>query len=107
MLFRSHTSESLDKLSTYRAARLQSNVAALPGALWVGLVLGGVVTICFSLVLYMESVWFHAALTVLLTVIIATSLWMILMINHPFAGEVSVSTDAFRHAIHVIANLPR
>lgn len=102
-----HTSESLDNLSTHRAARLESNVAALPGALWVGLVLGGVVTICFSLILYMESVWLHAALTVLLTVIIATSLWMILMINHPFAGDVSVSTDAFRHAIYVIENLPR
>jgi hypothetical protein len=28
------------------------------------------------------------------------------MINHPFAGEVHVSTVAFQHAIHVIENMP-
>ncbi|HEX8036497.1 MAG TPA: DUF4239 domain-containing protein [Ktedonobacterales bacterium] len=102
-----HTSESLDNLSAQRAARLQSNVAALPGALWVGLVLGGVVTICFSLILYTENVRFHAALTALLTGLIATSLWMILVINHPFAGDLHVSTDAFQHAIYVIDSVPR
>ncbi|MGZ3602117.1 MAG: bestrophin-like domain [Ktedonobacterales bacterium] len=102
-----HTTESLDTLSAHRATRLQSNVAALPAALWVGLVLGAVVTICFSLVLYMENVRFHAAFTALLTALIATSLWMILVINHPFAGDLRVSPDAFRHAIYVIESLPR
>ena len=43
----------------------------------------------------------------LLAALIATSIWMILMINHPFAGDVHVSTAAFEHAIHVIESLPR
>lgn len=103
----SHTTESLDTLSAARAARLESNVAALPGALWLGLVLGAIVTIGFSLVLTMENVRFHAAFVVLLTVLIATSLWMILMINHPFGGAVQVSDASFRHAIAVIDSLPR
>lgn len=101
-----HTTESLDTLSTARAARLESNAAALPDILWLGLVVGAVVTIGFSLVLTMENVQFHAAFVVLLTVVIATSLWMILMINHPFGGAVQVSDAPFRHAISVIESLP-
>lgn len=54
----------------------------------------------------LTNVQYHAAFTVLLTILIATSLWMILMIYHPFGGEVHVSPDAFRHAIYVINSLP-
>jgi hypothetical protein len=103
----SHTTDSLDDLSTHRAIRLQSNIAALPVVLWFGLVLGEVVTISFCLILHMENVQLHAAMTALLTGLIATSIWMILMINHPFAGDLHVSTAAFQHAIHVIESLPR
>jgi hypothetical protein len=102
-----HTTDSLDNLSTQRAVRLQSNVAALPNVLWYGLLLGAVVTVCFALILHMENVGLHAALTALLAGLIATCIWMILMVNHPFAGDVHVSTAAFEHAIHVIENLPR
>jgi Protein of unknown function (DUF4239) len=103
----SHTTESLDNLNTERAVRLQSNVAALPVVLWFGLVIGAVVTISFCLVLHMENVGLHAIMTAMLTGLIATSIWMILMINHPFAGDIHVSTAAFQHAIHMIESLPR
>ena len=102
-----HTTVSLDNLSAQRAMRLESNGAALPGVLWIGLVLGAGVTICFCLFLHMENIKLHAALTALLTGLIAISLWMIVAINHPFAGSVHVSTDAFLHAIHEIDSLSR
>lgn len=103
----SHTTESLDILSSQRAVRLQSNVAALPDVLWFGLVLGALVTISFCLILHMENVQLHAFMTALLAGLIATSIWMILMINHPFVGTIHISTAAFQHAIHVIESLPR
>ncbi len=102
----SHTTESLDNLSSQRAVRLESNVAALPDVLWYGLVLGAMVTISFCLILHMENVQIHATMTALLTGLIATSIWMIVMINHPFAGDIRVTTAAFQHAIHVIDTLP-
>ena len=102
----SHTTESLDNLSSQRAVRLESNVAALPDVLWFGLVLGAVVPISFCLILHMENVQLHATMTALLTGLIATSIWMIVMINHPFAGDIRVTTAAFQHAIHVIDTLP-
>ena len=102
-----HTTESLDNLSTQRAVRLESNVAALPDVLWYGLLLGAMVTISFGLVLHMDNVKLHAALTAMLAGLIATCIWMIVMVNHPFAGDVHVSTAAFQHAIHVIESLLR
>jgi hypothetical protein len=101
------TTQSLDNLITQRALRLQSNGAALPIALWFGLVLGALVTISFCLLLHMENIQVHALVTALLTGLIATSMWMIVMINHPFAGDLHVTTAAFEHAIHVIESLPR
>jgi hypothetical protein len=97
----------LDNLSTQRALRLQSNTAGLPIALWFGLVIGALVTITFCLILHMENVQLHPFVTALLTGLIATSIWMIVMINHPFSGDLHVSTAAFEHATHVIESLPR
>jgi uncharacterized membrane protein YkvI len=102
-----HTTDSLDNLSALRAIRLQSNVAALPDVLWLGLVLGTVVMICFCLILHMKNVYFHAGMTALLTALLTTCLWLIVLINHPFSGQVRVSADAFQQALYVINSLPR
>ena len=102
-----HTTVSLDNLSAYRAQRLLSNEAGLPNVLWFGLVMGAVITVCFCLVLHMKNVQLHAGVTALLAGLLATSLWMIVVINHPFAGDLHISQDAFRHAIYVIDSLPR
>jgi hypothetical protein len=102
-----HTTDSLDNLSAHRAGRLLSSEAALPNVLWFGLVIGAVITVCFCLVLHMKNVQLHAGVTALLTGVIATSLWMIVLINHPFAGDLHISPGAFRHAIYVIDSLPR
>jgi predicted ABC-type exoprotein transport system permease subunit len=101
-----HTTESLDSLSAQRAIRLHANQTAMPDVLWLALVIGAVVTVCFSLILHMKNVHFHAAMTALLTALLTTCLWLIVLINHPFSGEVSVPTDAFQQALYVINNLP-
>jgi hypothetical protein len=82
-------------------------VAALPEVLWYDLLLGAVVTIFFALILHMENVGLHAAMMAMLAGLIATCIWMIVMVNHPFAGDVHVSTAAFQQAISVIESLPR
>lgn len=102
-----HITESLDTLSERRAVRLQVSMAALPGYLWFAMVFGGVVTVGFCLVLHLENVRLHAGMAALLAGLIATSLWLIVVINRPFAGDLRVSTDAFQHALHVIDSLPR
>lgn len=102
-----HTTQSLDELSAGRVARLLANEATVPDVLWVALVLGGVITICFCLILHMENAQLHAIMTALLAALIATCLWLIVVINHPFSGDLRLSTDALQHALYVIDTLPR
>jgi len=102
-----HTTDSLDNLIERRAERLASNTTAVPGVLWFVLVIGAVITICFCLALHMKNILLHAGATALLTALLAMCLWIIVLINHPFAGEVHVSPSPFLHAIYVIDSLPR
>ncbi len=102
----SNTTIFLTNLSEQRAIRLQSN-ESLSGAFGIVLVVGAVCTIAFCLVLHMEDARLHAGMTVVLTALIASCLWLILEINQPFVGSVSVSPEAFEHALHVLDTLPR
>lgn len=83
------------------------NEANLPAPFWFVLVIGAAITICFCLVLHMENVWLHAGMTALLTGLIAMCIWLIVAINHPLAGDLHISTNAFEYALHVINSLPR
>ncbi len=78
----------------------------LPGPFWVVLVIGAAITICFSLILHMENIRLHAGMTALLAGLIAMCLWLILVINHPLAGDLHISPNAFEYALHVINSLP-
>ncbi len=98
---------SLDELSAGREVRLLTNETAMPIIFWIVLVTGGVITISFCFILQMEDTRIHAGITALLTGIITICLWLILLINHPFAGDFRVTADAFKHAIYVIDSLPK
>jgi hypothetical protein len=45
-------------------------------------------------------------MTALLTALLTSCLWLIVLINHPFSGEVQVPADAFQQALYVINSLP-
>jgi hypothetical protein len=95
----------LSDLSTARTQRILSSQAALPGVFWVVLVGGSLITLIFAFVLYMENAQIHALMVALLAGIMALCLWLILEVNHPFAGAVQVPRDTFEHALDVINSL--
>jgi hypothetical protein len=102
-----YTTTALNELSQQRAARLLANQTSLPGPFWVVLVMGAAITICFCLILRMENVRLHAGMTALLAGLIAMCLWLIVVINHPLAGDLHISPGAFEYALYVINNLPK
>jgi hypothetical protein len=101
----SHAATLLSDLSTARTQRILSSQASLPAIFWVVLVGGGIITLIFAFVLYMENAQVHALMVALLAGIIALCLWLIFEVNHPFAGAVQLPKDAFEHALHVIDTL--
>jgi uncharacterized membrane protein len=73
---------------------------------WLVLIVGAVVTIGGNILLYMEHVQSHAAMVALLTAVITSILWLLLIVEHPFAGGVRVSPESFQYALQVIDALP-
>lgn len=97
---------SLGTLSQDRALRLQS-ATSIPDYFWIVLIGGGMIVIFSGMILEIESVGLHLVLMGLLVSSLAMSLWLIAIINNPYAGGVQVSTNALQYALHVINLLPR
>jgi hypothetical protein len=98
---------ALNNLSEQRANRLLANDTAVPLAFWIVLIVGAMITISFCFVLQMEDMRAHASMTALLVGVIGTCLWIVVLINHPFVGTFSISSDTFEHALYVINSIPK
>ncbi|MBV8822841.1 MAG: hypothetical protein JO123_08625, partial [Ktedonobacteraceae bacterium] len=97
---------SLSTLSQDRLFRLES-ATSIPDYFWLVLLAGGMVVVYLGMILEIENARLHLVLTGLLVSIIAMSLWLIAIINNPFAGDLQVSTDSLQYALHVLSLLPR
>jgi hypothetical protein len=98
---------TLNELSKDRDLRLLHAQASLPNIFWTILVFGAVITIFSGLILHMKNTRLHVVTIALLTATIVLCLWLIIELNRPFTGDLSVSPDPYQHAIYVINSLPR
>lgn len=97
---------SLDDLSNERVLRLMDSKDVLPDVFWFVLLLGGIITIGCCLILHMKNVRLHMTLTLLMVCLLTTSVWLIVVINNPFGGDLRVTPDALEYALHIIDTLP-
>ncbi|HVR39780.1 MAG TPA: DUF4239 domain-containing protein [Thermoanaerobaculia bacterium] len=93
--FYNQSVDELNDLAMARRLRLLSADAALPGVMWHLLIAGAIGTIIFT--------WFYATkyatvqltVTAFLSIIIVYSVMLVSVLQHPFAGEVRVTPEAF------------
>jgi hypothetical protein len=86
----------LNELSDHRRLRLLAAEDKVPGLMWAVLIIGGVITVLFSYFLGVERTRSHALMTAALASMISLTLYLILAIDHPFAGTIRVDPDAFQ-----------
>ncbi len=94
--------ESMRQLNEVGIARRQRLLAAraeLHPIMWSLLIFGGVVMIIFTYIIGAENVWIQSIVTGLLAVMLAFSILIVAAMEHPFAGDVSVTPDAFTSAL--------
>lgn len=83
----------LNDVAVNRRQRLNAASASVPAALWLLLIIGFVITIAFTYQFKMERLSIHVlsvAATALLTGFV---LFLIFSLQHPFAGDVSISPE--------------
>ena len=92
------TLQSFDRYLELRGLRVSHARAGVPGLVWlvliVGAVLSVVITYCFS----MKSFSGHLALTVVLAGFLTLLIFLILMLDYPFRGELAVGSGSFELA---------
>ena len=82
-----------------RRLRLLQVREGIPDLLWVVLVGGGVITVCFTYLFGLKSNVAHALMVAALTLVICGILFTIAEIDYPFSGAVDIQPDAFREVL--------
>jgi hypothetical protein len=95
----------LTSLHDARRARLSASGSSIPSVMWVLLIGGGILTVGFSYFFGMEENTVHRAMSAMLAAMIAFVLFLILVLDYPFTGDISVSPEALERVMHHIREL--
>jgi hypothetical protein len=79
----------------YRRARLYSVTSGIPGVLWYTVAMGALLNMVLMW-LFDLRLGLHLLLGGILSFFLATMISLIVLMDHPFRGEVSVSPEAFQ-----------
>jgi hypothetical protein len=94
---------TFNRMIELRRLRLQSvENTALPGALWMVVILLGVIAISTCYMLRLDNFRLHATVTTLVAMPIALILYFIAVTDRPFQGGVNVSPAPYRMVLEQI-----
>lgn len=96
LVVHSETIRAYNNLVELRRQRMEALKGGVPGVLWLVVLLGAVATILFSYCFVVESYPLHALLTGVLSAMIGLLVFLLVVLDHPYWGEISVSPDAYK-----------
>lgn len=82
-----------------RSLRLLEVREGIPAILWVVLIVGGVVTVCFTYLLGVQTELLHVVMILAYTLVLALILYAVRALDYPFDGLAQVGPDAFEAAL--------
>jgi hypothetical protein len=85
----------LNLLATYRGLRTSSIDAEIPPLMWMPILLGAIITLICSMLLDIEHTRMHVSLNSLLGAFIGMFLFIIIMLDHPYTGSLSIKPQAY------------
>ena len=83
----------LDNITSARRVRLHLATGMVPGVVWGALFASGFLTIGFTLFFGSENLAAQLSMTGILSILVTLGLVVIISIDHPFTGPVSVRPD--------------
>ena len=89
----------IHQLEVLRHQRHLGQEASLPWIFWPVLIAGALITVGFALAFSIENGATHAVLTAVLAGCVASILFLIFGLDHPYTGMMHVSNQPFEHAI--------
>src|SRR6266481_6763 len=92
----------LNNLAQYRRIRIFAGNDTVPLAVWLVLLVGGVITISYTYFFGMKNIKAQYMLTATLTVTITLILFLIYVLDHPFTGTSKVSTEPLKQVMEIL-----
>ena len=90
---------SLNELYNTRQARLEAAEGHIPSSVWWVILFLGFLIVGFTAFLGVRSLWVHFVMLAGFTTAIVVVLNLIVQLDFPFRGEISVSAEPFEHVL--------
>jgi hypothetical protein len=87
--------KSVNELIKARRVRILAAADHLPDVIWLILIIAGAVSVFYTYLFGAHTFWIHMMITGLIAATIALVFVLIIALDFPFRGDVSVSDDAF------------
>ncbi|HXU43892.1 MAG TPA: DUF4239 domain-containing protein [Thermoanaerobaculia bacterium] len=100
------TLRDLDDLFSNRRLRLEAVDSHLPILMWLVVLVGAAVTIFMSYFFCTEKNALHLTLTAGLSALVGLVIFLILALNRPLAGDVSIDSSSFQDALQTMVESP-
>ena len=89
----------LNDVAEDRAERITVAEEGTVSVLWVAIVIGGVLTVGFALLFGVSNERLHYLMVGVFAAVLALQIFVILVLNHPFSGDVRVDPEPFEHIV--------
>jgi hypothetical protein len=86
---------AFNKLIEVRRARLSAVDTGIPAVFWVTILLGTFLNIALSFFFHVSSFRTHMVLTTVYSGFLGSAIFLVIAVDHPFRGDVSVSPNAY------------
>lgn len=96
--------EIIADMNSIQKLRMQRQLIArtdLPGVIWFVVILGGLITVGFTALFGHENLSGHLVLTVLLAIVVGSVIEVIVSLNFPFIGGVSIDPEGYEYLIEL------
>ncbi len=91
----------LNELATYRGLRTSSIGTEIPSPMWFPIILGAIILIACTVLLDIEHTSMHVGLTALLGAYISMFLFIIIILGHPYIGELAIKPISYNQIFTV------
>jgi hypothetical protein len=96
----------IDNVTAARRVRLHLATGLVPNVIWMVLFLGAALTVGFALFFGSENPIAQVSMTGVLSILVTTGLLVIVSIDHPFTGQVSIRPDALESVLTELGEAP-
>ncbi len=94
----------LNEAGELRVQRIEDAGAGMHRILWLTLIIGGLITIAFTSFFGSENFWSHLIMTSLFAALIALLIFIALVLDYPFSGDLSIQPEPFQAMLTMIEN---